>query len=81
MRSDLINEYLCYLMKRGAEEAESATPGAFSGMTSEGRTCEWEIDVIGRVFGDNLRGRLHSTNSKLVCFKFPKFFKIYSHPI
>jgi hypothetical protein len=32
-RSDLIMEYLSYLMERGAEEAEPATPGAFSGMT------------------------------------------------
>jgi hypothetical protein len=37
VHSDLIHEYLCYLMEYGAEDAEPATPGVFSGMTSEGR--------------------------------------------
>jgi hypothetical protein len=49
VRSDLIMEYLCYLTERGAEEAEPATPGAFSGMTSEGR-CEGELDLIEGAF-------------------------------
>ena len=36
-RPQLITEYMCYLMENGAESAEPATPGTFTGMISEGR--------------------------------------------